>query len=344
MFVEFVVIILLMSGIKSTPPTLEDLTALKCRSEKPFLCLPYGVCYNADSFCYHGSIESCFPGNITAEQLEQWCRSIGQHRPELMRDTALCSLACQARFSSLDLSNAVEKLVSIKCPADKPLKCLPAGICHGFDEYCHAGQNKSCFDGGMSEGELLRWCQVHGQDDVSSLPDPSCKFACQTKFATLFHPATDAWTSRNIAIGMGVLALVFFVWACTCTVWLLVKHREVFCVGQPKEEIELEEVRPHGRDEPGQPPANLGDQANLAAADPSYVRLDALAETPSTPQDIDIGQDPEITDNLRNDLLTNNVAPSSHPGAQVSVEIHNPGIDLTPTNETQPLLTNPIPT
>ncbi|XP_059179409.1 uncharacterized protein LOC131958408 [Physella acuta] len=96
-----------------------------------------------------------------------------------MRDRDLCTLACQARFPTLDLSNAVEKLVSIKCPADKPLKCLPAGICHGFDEYCHAGQNKSCFDGGMSEGELLRWCQVH---NVSSMPDPSCKFACQVRF------------------------------------------------------------------------------------------------------------------------------------------------------------------
>ncbi|XP_059167360.1 uncharacterized protein LOC131949472 [Physella acuta] len=201
--------------IDAAPPTLEELTELKCNSEKPFKCLPYGVCYNADEFCHAGTVESCFPTNVTTDQLENWCKTTGQFRPEFMRDPKLCALACQARFPSLNLSNAVDHLVKIKCPHDRPFKCLPDGICHGFDEYCHAGQNKSCLDVTMSVDELKQWCQVKGQSDVTAMPDPACKFACQAKFPSLHHEGGGNAVWLYLSIGLVVLitaAMGYLVW------------------------------------------------------------------------------------------------------------------------------------
>ncbi|XP_059167359.1 uncharacterized protein LOC131949470 [Physella acuta] len=193
----FWILLSMITLIDAAPPTLEELTALKCNSDKPFKCLPYGVCYNADQFCVAGDVESCFPKNITTDQLENWCKTTGQFRPELMRDPKLCALACQARFPSLNLSNAVDQLVNLKCPRDRPLKCLPDGICHGFDEYCHAGQNKSCLDVTMSVDELKQWCQDEGQSDVTLMPDPACKFACQAKFPSLHHEALEKLANKT---------------------------------------------------------------------------------------------------------------------------------------------------
>ncbi|XP_059167336.1 uncharacterized protein LOC131949447 [Physella acuta] len=91
--------------IEAQEPTLKEITERECSSDKPFKCLPYGVCYNADQFCHAGTVESCFPKNVTTDQLENWCKTTGQFRPELMRDPKLCALSCQARFPSLNLSN-----------------------------------------------------------------------------------------------------------------------------------------------------------------------------------------------------------------------------------------------
>ncbi|XP_059167358.1 uncharacterized protein LOC131949469 [Physella acuta] len=194
---SFWILLSIITLIDAAPPTLEELTALQCNFDRPFKCLPYGVCYNADEFCHAGTVESCFPTNVITNQLENWCKTTGQFRPELMRDPKLCALACQARFPSLNLSNAVDQLVNITCPRDRPLKCLPDGICHGFDEYCHAGQNKSCLDVTMSDKELLQWCQDKGQSDLALMPDPACKFACQAKFPSLHHEALEKLANKT---------------------------------------------------------------------------------------------------------------------------------------------------
>ncbi|CAL1544383.1 unnamed protein product [Lymnaea stagnalis] len=76
----------------------------------------------------------------------------------------------------------VEALDKMICPPDKPNKCLPYGVCCGYDQFCYSGMCESCLPHHLQEHEQLNWCRQHGVHNVSLMRDPSCRVACQAKF------------------------------------------------------------------------------------------------------------------------------------------------------------------
>ncbi|XP_059152568.1 uncharacterized protein LOC131938528 [Physella acuta] len=194
-------------------PTLDDITNVICPPLRPFKCLPYGMCYNADMFCYAGALESCFPKTVTEDTAFTWCRDHGQHDVSLMRDYS-CSLACQARFPNLDLSKALHKLINLQCPHDQPLKCIPDGQCFGYDEFCDHGKVTSCFPSAIPETELLDWCKHTAMKNISLMAHPSCALACQKKFTLqqLTDDSDNSWKSAGtVLIVIVVLAALLLV-------------------------------------------------------------------------------------------------------------------------------------
>ncbi|CAL1532872.1 unnamed protein product [Lymnaea stagnalis] len=95
--------VVVMTGAAKSEPTLSDLLQVRCPSDHPFMCLPYGTCCRGSEFCHSGLCESCFPRDVPESQLLSWCRDVGQHNVSLMRSEA-CRLACQDKFSSAELA------------------------------------------------------------------------------------------------------------------------------------------------------------------------------------------------------------------------------------------------
>ncbi|XP_059158523.1 uncharacterized protein LOC131942642 [Physella acuta] len=89
-----------LKSSEAASPTLEDIAAIECPSERPNICLPYGLCCKDDAFCHAGQCEDCFPAGVN--DLLTWCRTHGIHNVSVMR-SPLCRLACQARYDVTEL-------------------------------------------------------------------------------------------------------------------------------------------------------------------------------------------------------------------------------------------------
>lgn len=168
----------------TAPPTIGDISKKQCPPDKPFKCLPYGKCYNADSYCQpaSGTVETCFPTLSSGTSLLEWCRELGQYNSTLMKNKFACSLACQARFNSSELSEDLQKLSLKECPDNQPHKCPGDSQCYGSFEVCDERKVKSCFPDGIESSHLLEWCRDKGQFDVSLMYNNRCTLACQAKF------------------------------------------------------------------------------------------------------------------------------------------------------------------
>ncbi|XP_059158521.1 uncharacterized protein LOC131942641 [Physella acuta] len=82
--------------------SVQELVNIRCPSEKPNICLRYGVFCRLSEFCSADVCESCFPLEAKADLLG-WCRTVGQHNVSHMRH-AHCRLACQDIYTSDMLS------------------------------------------------------------------------------------------------------------------------------------------------------------------------------------------------------------------------------------------------
>uniref|UniRef100_A0A2C9KNW9 Uncharacterized protein n=1 Tax=Biomphalaria glabrata TaxID=6526 RepID=A0A2C9KNW9_BIOGL len=104
-----VLVIATFGSVSGLEPSLLDVTAIVCPAEKPYICLPYGVCCGGDQFCFQGSCESCFPADVSEESfLLKWCQEKGLQDVSVMRHHS-CALACYARFNSSVLQTHKDK-------------------------------------------------------------------------------------------------------------------------------------------------------------------------------------------------------------------------------------------
>ncbi|KAH9514208.1 hypothetical protein Btru_030546 [Bulinus truncatus] len=92
-------------------PTLEEVSAVQCPTERPFKCLPYGSCCGGDQYCSTETrtCESCFP-RLPPTDLLAWCRNVGLYNVSRMQHET-CKLACQAKFTVQDLAADVSPSV-----------------------------------------------------------------------------------------------------------------------------------------------------------------------------------------------------------------------------------------
>ncbi|BFZ25988.1 hypothetical protein BsWGS_29027 [Bradybaena similaris] len=87
-------------------PTLDDVTHARCPEDRPYKCLPYGVCYNVESYCSSISrtIEPCFPSRLLDNDagLMSWCKQFVQGEV-LNLPHHSCLFACYHRFNATQL-------------------------------------------------------------------------------------------------------------------------------------------------------------------------------------------------------------------------------------------------
>ncbi|KAH9495128.1 hypothetical protein Btru_018265 [Bulinus truncatus] len=197
-------------------PSLGDLLVIQCPAERPFKCLPYGNCCGGDQFCHEGICASCFPRDVSDEDLLTWCREVGQHDVTQMRH-ASCRAACFFKFNVTDL---VQYEAFSDCPAERPKKCS-AGQCCGEIQYCSGQDCVPCFPSGLSKLQLASWCRQKVNSNSSSDGHPSCRFACHAVFTpeqlSKIDDSVDPWMIAFLVMcGFVVVCLVADV---TCPDW-----------------------------------------------------------------------------------------------------------------------------
>ncbi|XP_059154457.1 uncharacterized protein LOC131939945 [Physella acuta] len=62
-------------------------------NDKPYSCLPQGICYGNVEFCYNGQVESCFSFNLSSVTFKKWCETQGH-----LKRNGSSNLACDTHF------------------------------------------------------------------------------------------------------------------------------------------------------------------------------------------------------------------------------------------------------
>uniref|UniRef100_A0A0B6ZNT5 Uncharacterized protein n=1 Tax=Arion vulgaris TaxID=1028688 RepID=A0A0B6ZNT5_9EUPU len=100
-------------------PTLEDVSKAFCPDNKPYKCLPYGMCYNQESYCSNVSrtIESCFPEGLLRNEIDllAWC-TVGDFGKTAIFPHKSCLYACHHRFRSPQLTTTQQNPPSTELP------------------------------------------------------------------------------------------------------------------------------------------------------------------------------------------------------------------------------------
>ncbi|BFZ17994.1 hypothetical protein BsWGS_21033 [Bradybaena similaris] len=99
-------------------PTLDDVTKAICSVDKPYKCLPYGNCYDHNSYCSpeSGTVEPCFPHRLlTNDSKFSYCQSVSQNVTQLLHPS--CHSAC--KIIELEHSISVKSVSETGCSGDQ---------------------------------------------------------------------------------------------------------------------------------------------------------------------------------------------------------------------------------